>query len=206
MLHLKETGVPSRLGPNPPDSLAQIQMNTFSNVLAACGCPPGLFESGADGTSQRESVRRFHTNLVMPMARLLSSELTSKLETEVKLTFDLHQHRSGGQGASLSKAGSGRCGSQRGADYSGIVGCGVTILRVSCGNAHRTRVGRFLSQSLRCLVWDSAGRRPYSQPYSHTSGWKGSARPRDRPQQMGTAIQPDRGNFRNMRLARHPLV
>ena len=78
-------------------------MNTFSNVLAACGCPPGLFESGADGTSQRESVRRFHTNLVMPMARLLSSELTSKLETEVKLTFDLHNTDLAGRAQAFQK-------------------------------------------------------------------------------------------------------
>lgn len=82
--------VPNRLGANPPAVLAQLQQNTFASVLASCGVPPGMFESGADGTSQREAVRRFHTNLVMPMAKILETELSEKLETEIHLTFDLH--------------------------------------------------------------------------------------------------------------------
>ena len=47
-----------------------------------------MFEGGADGTSQREALRRWHLNTVMPLARLLEHELTMKLETEVRLKFD----------------------------------------------------------------------------------------------------------------------
>ena len=80
----------SRLGPNFPQSMATVQENSFMAVLAACGTPPAIFEGGADGTAQREALRRWHLNLVLPMARLLEHELTMKLETEVRLKFDAY--------------------------------------------------------------------------------------------------------------------
>ena len=76
-----------RLGPMPPESMATIRKDTFEAVLAACGTPPSLFLD-SDGTSQRESLRRWHLNLVLPMARLVEYELTLKLETPVELKFD----------------------------------------------------------------------------------------------------------------------
>ena len=78
----------ARLGPNYPVSMAKVQENSFSSILGACGCPPGLFAAGADGTSQRESLRRWHLNTVIPLAKLLEHELSMKLETEVRLEFD----------------------------------------------------------------------------------------------------------------------
>ena len=77
----------ARLGPMPPESMATIRNDAFEAVLAACGTPPSLF-TAADGTSQREAVRRWHLNLVLPLARLVEHELTAKLETPVKLKFD----------------------------------------------------------------------------------------------------------------------
>ena len=77
----------SRLGPMPPESMATIRKDAFEAVLAACGTPPSLFID-ADGTSQREAVRRWHLNLVLPLARLVEHELTVKLETPVELKFD----------------------------------------------------------------------------------------------------------------------
>ena len=77
----------SRLGPMPPESMATIRKDAFEAVLAACGTPPSLFVD-SDGTSQREAVRRWHLNLVLPLARLVEHELTLKLETPVKLKFD----------------------------------------------------------------------------------------------------------------------
>ena len=76
-----------RLGPNPPMSMATIRKDSFEAVLAAAGTPPSLF-TDADGTSQREALRRWHMNLVQPLARLLEEELTRKFETDVSLTFD----------------------------------------------------------------------------------------------------------------------
>ena len=77
----------SRLGPNPPESMATIRKDSFEAVLAACGTPPSLFVD-SDGTSQREALRRWHLGTVLPLARLLEHELTAKLETPVELKFD----------------------------------------------------------------------------------------------------------------------
>ena len=82
--------IASRLGPSFPASMATIQGQAFTSILAACGCPPGMFESKADGTAQREALRRWHLNLVLPLARLVEYELTAKLETPVMLKFDAY--------------------------------------------------------------------------------------------------------------------
>ena len=76
-----------RLGPAPPEVMAQLRRDAFAHVLAACGTPPSLF-TDSDGTSQREAVRRWHLNTVLPMARMVEHELTRKLETPIKLRFD----------------------------------------------------------------------------------------------------------------------
>ncbi|MYA29070.1 MAG: hypothetical protein F4Z24_07225 [Nitrospira sp. SB0666_bin_27] len=77
----------ARLGPQPHPVQATIRKETFGAVLAACGISESLFID-ADGTAQREALRRWHMNVVMPLAHLLEYELTMKLETDVTLTFD----------------------------------------------------------------------------------------------------------------------
>ena len=64
----------SRLGPHPPESMAQVQKQSFEAVLAATGTPPSLFVD-SDGTSQREAVRRWHLGTVLPLAKILEHEL-----------------------------------------------------------------------------------------------------------------------------------
>ena len=76
-----------RLGPHPPEVMAQLRRDAFEHVLAACGTPPSLF-TDSDGTSQREAVRRWHLGTVLPLARLVEHELSVKLETPVRLRFD----------------------------------------------------------------------------------------------------------------------
>ena len=77
-----------RLGPHPPEVLAQLRRDVFGHVLAACGTPPSLFVDNADGTAQREGIRRWHLGTVVPLAKLLEHELTAKLESPVRLRFD----------------------------------------------------------------------------------------------------------------------
>ena len=77
----------SRLGPNPPESMATVRRDAFAAVLAATGTPPSLFVD-ADGTAQREAVRRWHLGTVLPLARILEAELSDKLEAAVRLRFD----------------------------------------------------------------------------------------------------------------------
>ena len=79
----------SRLGPMPPESMATIRKDSFGSVVAACGASPALFDD-SDGTSKREALRQWHMGTVRPLARLLEVELTAKLETPVKLTFDAY--------------------------------------------------------------------------------------------------------------------
>ena len=69
--------------------MVQLQKQTFETVLASTGTPPSLF-SDADGTAQREAVRRWHLNTVLPLANILQGELTDKLETPIKLKFDTY--------------------------------------------------------------------------------------------------------------------
>ena len=76
-----------RLGPAPTEAQARIARDSFERVLAACGYPPSL-SIDADGTSQREALRRWHLGTVAPLARLLEDELSRKLEAEIRLKFD----------------------------------------------------------------------------------------------------------------------
>ena len=78
----------SRLGPMPPDSMVKLADSAFSRVLAAAGVPPSLFVDDADGTAQREGLRRYHLGTVVPLARLLEAELSEKFNSMVKLQFD----------------------------------------------------------------------------------------------------------------------
>ena len=77
-----------RLGPAPPEVMAQLRRDAFAHVLAACGAPPSMFVDNADGTAQLEAVRRWHLNSVLPLARMVEHELSAKLETPVRLKFD----------------------------------------------------------------------------------------------------------------------
>ena len=80
--------VASRLGPNPPAALVQAAADGYERMLSACGCPPSLFMGNADGTSQREGLRRWHQSTVLPVAKLLTHELSARLESPVALNFD----------------------------------------------------------------------------------------------------------------------
>ena len=57
----------------------------------------------SDGTSQREAVRRWHQNLVLPLARLVEHELSMKLETPVELKFDKYPLDLVGRAAAFQK-------------------------------------------------------------------------------------------------------
>lgn len=59
-------------------------------VLNTCQVPPALV-TDADGTSQRESYRRFVVAAVEPVLKRLSDELVLKLDlTPASAAFDVH--------------------------------------------------------------------------------------------------------------------
>ena len=77
---------PSRLGAHPPDVLRGLRSEAGMSILSACGVPVSL-ATDADGTSQRESWRRFVMGAVEPLLEIVKAELEKKLET--KISFDL---------------------------------------------------------------------------------------------------------------------
>ena len=80
---------PRRLGPEFGGAPVELSGQAFARMLAAFGCPPSLFMD-ADGTAQREGLRRWHLSTVKPLARMLEHELSAKLETPIKLKFDAY--------------------------------------------------------------------------------------------------------------------
>ena len=93
---------PRRLGPSPPDAMVQLADSAFARMLAACGCSPALFDD-SDGTSKREALRQWHLGTVQPHARLLEAELSAKLETPVRLRFDLYNVDLAGRAQAFQK-------------------------------------------------------------------------------------------------------
>lgn len=80
----------SRLGPAPPEAMVAISQAAFARMLAACGCPPQLFDPSAPATAVKEANRLWHMGTVRPMARLVQHELTVRLETPVRIIFDTY--------------------------------------------------------------------------------------------------------------------
>ena len=80
--------VPARLGSEPTAASVQAASDAFERALAATGTPSALFVANADGTAQREAIRRWHLGTVLPLERVLEWELSRKLETPIKLTSD----------------------------------------------------------------------------------------------------------------------
>ena len=79
---------PQRMGANPPATLAELRGAAASDVLSACGVPPGLASAQSEGTSQRESWRRFGIGMAA-VGRGVAEELSDKLDLPgLSLTFE----------------------------------------------------------------------------------------------------------------------
>ena len=60
----------------------------YLRMLDVIGMPTALCDAGADGTAQREALRRARLNFVQPFADCLADELSMQLGEEVSFTFD----------------------------------------------------------------------------------------------------------------------
>ena len=78
---------PVRFGADPPETLNDIRSGVGRQILAACGVPIAMADSGAQGPTLRESLRQFLHLSVAPLGNLVAAELSEKLETPVKLGF-----------------------------------------------------------------------------------------------------------------------
>ena len=78
---------PVRLGADPPRALIEQCDMASREVFAACGIPISLFVDSI-GTGQRESYRRLLHSTIVPISRIVEAELSAKLDTSIKLSFD----------------------------------------------------------------------------------------------------------------------
>lgn len=70
----------TRVGADFPDVLRVARADAAIGVATACGVPPALLSPSSEGTSQRESLRRFAHIGLQPLAAILVHELRLKLD------------------------------------------------------------------------------------------------------------------------------
>ena len=93
-------------------------------MVAACGASVALFDD-SDGTAKREALRQWHMGTVMPLARTLSWELTSQLETKVELVFDSYPLDMAGRAQAFGKLVAGGMSLEGAAAVTGILSVSV---------------------------------------------------------------------------------
>ena len=111
---------PARLGPEPTEAMVAIAKDSFARMLAACGASPSLFDD-SDGTSKREALRQFHLGAVRPLAKILETELSAKLETPVRLQFDLYAIDLQGRATAFAKMVQAGMAIEKAASLSGVL-------------------------------------------------------------------------------------
>ena len=75
-----------RIGAALPDSSIAAAKMAFAEVCSACGLSVALWDT-SPGSASREAFRQAMHSVLIPLGRLVSSELTAKLETDVQLDW-----------------------------------------------------------------------------------------------------------------------
>ena len=66
-----------------------LSSNAAVAILAACGTPAALMVAGSAGTAAREALRRWLHTTVLPLGRIVQTELRAGLNApELSLSFD----------------------------------------------------------------------------------------------------------------------
>ena len=76
-----------RLGAAPGAPLIEQADLASREVYAACGVPLSVVTT-SEGTGQREGFRRLLHSTIMPLAKIVSEEISTKFETPISLSFD----------------------------------------------------------------------------------------------------------------------
>ena len=79
---------PRHIGPAMKAELVTAARDGYHRMLDAIGLPAALCDAGADGTAQREALRRARLNFVQPFADCLADELSRQLGESVSFRFD----------------------------------------------------------------------------------------------------------------------
>ncbi|MCY4360807.1 MAG: hypothetical protein OXE42_01280 [Gammaproteobacteria bacterium] len=110
-----------RYGINIPDSVGNLRDAAAVSVLNACQVPAALFDT-ADGTSQRESWRRFAMGPLAGLAAIIEAEIKDKLMTPVKLDFSgLWAHDVAGRAQAFNRLVAGGMSIEKAATVSGVL-------------------------------------------------------------------------------------
>ena len=110
--------------PRPPAPVVAAAKEAYERALAACGCWPALAVSNADGTAQRESLRRYRLGTVAPLVRQLEHELNRKLEpaTPIRIKLDRYALDLVGRSQSLKRLVDAGVSLQRALEIAGLEG------------------------------------------------------------------------------------
>ena len=68
-----------RIGSDPPEALVNLHENATAEVYAACGINPAVFRD-SQGTAGREAWRQVLFGLVAPLGRIITQEISLKLD------------------------------------------------------------------------------------------------------------------------------
>ena len=78
-----------RIGPAWPEVLNEARRHVAEDVARACGVPSVLLDARAEGTSQREGLRRFAHLALEPLGLIVAEELALKLDAPgLRLDFE----------------------------------------------------------------------------------------------------------------------
>ena len=111
-----------RYGLHAPESSVSLRSDAALSVLSACGVPVSLV-TAADGTSQRESWRRFVMGSVEPLLGIVGQEIEAKLEVRVKFDLSaLWAHDLAGRASSFKAMVTAGMAVERAAALSGLLG------------------------------------------------------------------------------------
>ena len=110
-----------RYGIDIPGPNIDLRNAAVMSVLNACQIPLALF-SDADGTSQRESWRRYAMGPLAGLARIIESEIADKLMTPVKFDFSgLWAHDIQGRAQAFNRLVQGGMSIEQAAGASGVL-------------------------------------------------------------------------------------
>ena len=112
----------NRLGPDPGAAFVEARRDAEAAVLNAAGCFAALFAPGADGTAQREALRRLHLQTLAPLAKLIEAELSTKLEASVRIGFDLYGFDLAGRAMAFGKLVNGGMAVDAALSLTGLLG------------------------------------------------------------------------------------
>ena len=113
--------IAARFGPGPGDAFVSAAAGSFARMVAACGASAALFEAGADGTAQREALRRWHLYTVEPVRKLIELELSKRLDADIRLKLDNYAADLAGRASAFQKLVAGGMDMTAAAAASGVL-------------------------------------------------------------------------------------